>query len=392
MLIPLDLYRMLGVPQQTSEELIEQAYQDRIAQLPRQEFSDGAIAVRNALLTIAYDVLRDPAQRHAYDQQWWGDPAPAADALPFSQPEFDCADAQLIGVLLILLDLGEYELVLKYGEPMVDPPTAVTDEADEVVDRADYLLSVTLAHWELSREYWQQQHYDLAAIASLKALARLQPENAFPDLQTTIRQDLYKLRPYRILALVTQSPGPPDAPPPPGERADDPQQNRQQGLDLLQAMIEDRGGIEGKGQDYSGLANDDFLKFILQLRPYLSIEEQAAIFLPESQRPSPVATYLAVHTLIARGIHRQAPDAIREAKLLILQSANCPDLTIENGVCRLLLGQTENLPPVGDMVQAVEAIAPTTANAVVSGDRQQDDDAVLVRFYQFTATWLTREI
>ncbi|MFM1842352.1 MAG: Cell division protein Ftn2, contains DnaJ domain, partial [Cyanobacteriota bacterium] len=63
MLIPLDLYRILGIPQQTTEELIEQAYQDRVAQLPRREFSDEAIAVRNELLAIAYEELRDPDGR-----------------------------------------------------------------------------------------------------------------------------------------------------------------------------------------------------------------------------------------------------------------------------------------------------------------------------------------
>ncbi|MEB3226850.1 MAG: IMS domain-containing protein [Synechocystis sp.] len=383
MRIPLDLYRILGIPQQTTEELIEQAYQDRIAQLPRREFSDAAITIRNELLAIAYDTLSDPENRQAYDQQWWGDDIQDNDAIPLSQPEFDCDPRQLIGCLLILLNLGEYELVLEYGEPVVnESPSAIT--APEC--QADYLLCVTLAHWELSREYWQQQHYELAGTASLKAYARLQPDNAFPDLQTTIRQDLYKLRPYRILELLTQ---------PPEASEDTSQQHRQQGLELLQAMIQDRGGIEGDGQDHSGLANDDFLKFIHQLRPYLTIDEQATVFLPETQRPSPIATYLAIHTLIAQGIHRKLPPAVLQAKSLAAQLGNCQDLALENAICGLLLGQTENLSLVLDTIQETKAIAALNADNKGTddeGDENSDNSNVLLAFYQFTESWLTREI
>ena len=208
MRIPLDFYRILGIPQQTTEEFIEQAYQDRLVQLPRREFSDESIAVRNELLAIAYEELSDPEKRQAYDQQWWGEDASEDnDAHPLTQPELECEPAQLIGVLLILLDLGEYELVLEYGEPVLNNPLGTVGYA---TCQADYLLCVTLAHWELSRECWQQQHYELAATFSLKAFGRLQQENAFPDLQTTIRQELYKLRPYRILELLTQAPTNPE--------------------------------------------------------------------------------------------------------------------------------------------------------------------------------------
>jgi len=42
------------------------------------------------------------------------------------------------------------------------------------------------------------------------------------------------------------------------------------------------------------LSLDDFLRFIQQLRSYLTAAEQQSLFEAESQRPS-VATYLAVY-------------------------------------------------------------------------------------------------
>ncbi len=44
MLIPLDYYRILGVPIQATEEQITQAYHDREWQKPRREYSEMAIA------------------------------------------------------------------------------------------------------------------------------------------------------------------------------------------------------------------------------------------------------------------------------------------------------------------------------------------------------------
>jgi curved DNA-binding protein CbpA len=366
--IPLDLYRILGIPQQTSEENIEQAYQDRLLQLPRREFSDAAVAVRNQLLAIAYETLSDQGQRQAYDQQWWGEDVLASEeSIPLNTPELDCDASQLIGALLILLDLGEYELVLEYGEPPLNDPPGYPSN---VTLSQDYLLCVTLAYWELSRERWQQQQYEFAATASLKALARLQRENSFSELQESIRQELYKLRPYRILELLTKQ----------GHT----EENRQRGLELLQAIIQDRGGIEGKGQDYSGLGNDDFLKFIHQLRCHLTVDEQITLFLPESQRPSLVASYLAVHSLIAQGVRDQQPPAIVNAKSLIAQLENCQDLTLEKTICELLLGQTEAV---------LTAIAQEDQKIVANLEEKlgEGQDPLTV-FYSFTEQWLAEEI
>ncbi|HEY9708523.1 MAG TPA: J domain-containing protein, partial [Oculatellaceae cyanobacterium] len=67
MRIPLDYYRILGLPIQATAEQLGQAYRDRALQLPRREYSEAAIASRRQLLDEAYAVLSDPEQRSVYD-------------------------------------------------------------------------------------------------------------------------------------------------------------------------------------------------------------------------------------------------------------------------------------------------------------------------------------
>ena len=63
MRIPLDYYRILGLPIQATAEQLQQAYRDRTLQLPRREYSEAAIAARKQLLEKAYAVLSTPKQR-----------------------------------------------------------------------------------------------------------------------------------------------------------------------------------------------------------------------------------------------------------------------------------------------------------------------------------------
>ena len=65
MRIPLNYYQILGIPERNLSEL-EQAYQDRLLQLPRQEYSDAAIESRKQLIGVAYQVLIDPERRAEY--------------------------------------------------------------------------------------------------------------------------------------------------------------------------------------------------------------------------------------------------------------------------------------------------------------------------------------
>ncbi len=117
MRIPLDYYQILGVPESDLSGL-EQAYQDRLLQLPQQEYSDAAIESRKRLITVAYEILRDPIGRDEYaaaQRALTVEPVTSAaqadseSAALYRRPELEIATEHFLGGLLILFELGEYE-------------------------------------------------------------------------------------------------------------------------------------------------------------------------------------------------------------------------------------------------------------------------------------------
>ncbi|MFN7658096.1 MAG: J domain-containing protein, partial [Dolichospermum sp.] len=291
MRIPLDYYRILGLPLAATEEQLRQAYSDRIVQLPRREYSTTAISSRKDLISEAYMVLLDAKKRKSYDELYLShiytdnttaDQAPLSisptesnsQRLDPSTLSIEISPDRFIGSLLILQELGEYELVLKLGRPhLVNKPSKISvktgnrltkAEIPENLDLPDIILTVSLACLELGREEWQQGNYENAAISLETGEELLAREGLFPTVRAEMTADLYKLRPYRILELLAL----------PKEQV----AKRQQGLELLQSILEDRGGIDGSGNDQSGLNIDDFLRFIQQIRHFLTVSEQHKLF------------------------------------------------------------------------------------------------------------------
>lgn len=391
MRIPLDYYRILGLPIQATAEQLHQAHRDRALQLPRREFSEAAIASRKQLLDEAYAVLSDPQDRRAYDATFLNrgfdtDVVPsvetdadapaslAAEAADPYSPSIEIQDSQFVGALLILLELGEYELVLKLGQPLLTPGNLSLNSGrfgpPDIV-RSDIVLIVALAHLELGREQWQQGQYESAAASLEQGQDYLLREGLFASVRGEIQSDLYKLRPYRILELIAL-----------------PESNvaeRRQGLSLLQDMLHDRGGIDGTGDDQSGLNVDDFLRFVQQLRTYLTAAEQHTLFEAEARRPSAVATYLAVYAMLARGFAYRQPALIRRAKSMLLKLGSRQDVHLEQAVCALLLGQTEEASRALELSQEYESLAFIRENSQGSPD-------LLPGLCLYSERWLQNEV
>ncbi|MHC5743375.1 MAG: IMS domain-containing protein [Nostoc sp.] len=398
MRIPLDYYRILGLPLAASEEQLRQAYSDRIVQLPRREYSQAAISSRKQLIEEAYVVLSDPKQRSTYDQLYLAhayDPnnlAAATVALE-NRPEstkrgsdtqslgIEITQDDLVGALLILQELGEYELVLKLGRPYLVNKNGATsarkgnnlvdEEIHESAEHPDVVLTVALACLELGREQWQQGHYENAAISLETGQELLVREGLFSSVQAEIQADLYKLRPYRILELLAL----------PQEKTAE----RSQGLELLQNLLEDRGGIDGTNNDDSGLNIDDFLRFIQQLRNHLTVAEQHKLFEAQSKRNSAVATYLAVYALIARGFAQRQPALIRQARQMLIRLGKRQDVHLEQSLCALLLGQTEEATRVLELSQEYEALA-------FIREKSQDSPDLLPGLCLYAEQWLQHEV
>lgn len=392
MRIPLDYYRILGLPIQTSASQLQQAYRDRTVQLPQREYSPAAIEARNQLIGEAYSVLSDPEQRQRYDASYFafsyeaqpsndvestnaqGSDVSTATFEPNS-PSIEIADELFVGALLILQELGEYEIVLDLGLSFLTTDSVNLErgqlgEFDWTV-HSDVVLTSAIAYLELGREQWQQGQYENAASSLEFGQKLLSHEGLFPNVAGEMKADLDKLRPYRILELLAQSESNVAA--------------RQQGLQLLQAILQERKGIDGTGDDGSGLSVEEFLRFIQQLRSYLSAAEQQTLFEAESQRPSAVASYLAVYALIARGFAQRLPVLIRQAKLMLVRLSKRQDLYLEQAICALLLGQTAGASRALELSQEYEPLA-------FIREHSQGAPDLLPGLCLYSESWLQNEV
>ena len=349
MRIPLDYYRILGVPIQATNDQLSQAYHDRARQLPRSEYSPWTIESRNQLLEEAYTVLSD-SQRAEYDANFFrsdeASPEASSSPEPPPAPWLDIRSEQLVGALLILQELGEYDLVLQLGQPdlqSLNNPSASSDLVRLQAAKEDLVLTLALACLELSRERWRQENYEKAGTAGEMGQDLLVREKLFPNVQAEIQADLDKLRPYRILELLALD--------------DTKSTQRQKGLQLFTQMLQKRHGIDGTGEDGSGLSTDYFLRFVQQLRQYLSAAVQQELFEAEAKRPSAVATYLAVYALIGKGFAYREPELIVRAKKMLRRLGKRQDVYLEQASCAMLLGQTEAATLALEQSQEKEPLA-----------------------------------
>jgi hypothetical protein len=380
--VALDYYRILGLPIQAPTDQVPQAYSDRLQQLPHPEYSEVAVAARKQLLDEAYTVLSNPETRSNYDIGFLkpSDILPVGDGTepaptdpPVVESDFEAYSSsleirpqQFVGALLILYELGEYAHVLELCQPYL-----TSDRLNLASDRADIILTICLSNLELGREQWQQRQYENAAVALALGQKLLVKEGLFSEIEAEIAADIAKLRPYRILELIAL-----------------PEENvaeRLAGLQLLKDMLQDRGGIDGKGNDRSGLSTDDFIRFIQQLRGYLTAAEQQLLFEAEAKRPSAVAAFLAVYALIAQGFSQRQTGLILRAKQILTRLGKHQDVHLERAICTLLLGQTE------EAIAALELSHDRQAVAFVR-DRSQSSPDLLPGLCKYSEQWLQAEV
>ncbi len=327
MQVALDHYRILMLPLKADEQRIEQAYQERTqaAYVERTlwpGFSAAALTAREQLLTVAVQLLLDPPQREAYDRTLT------------SNPTLDVEEALLAGALILLCETGDFRSAQELADRMIhNQHSAFTDA----------VLGLAIARLELGREAWQQEAYEEAAQYLETALTELEANHLFPEVQAELKIDLGKLRPYRILSLVALE--------------ESLVQERSLGFSLLESMLDERQGIEGKGQDGSGLGTEDFLRFIQRVRRYLTVAEQETLFKRELDRPSMVATYLLVQVLLTRGYIENRPALMRNARSLLTGLSDQQDVHLEQAICSLLLGQTDEALRHLELTQESEPLA-----------------------------------
>jgi len=376
--VPLDCYRILGLTHLSGIDKIHQAHRDRLLSMPRREYSDAAIASRKRILDKAYEILLEhdqlrgqPSVTNAANGTTTLDEPVNDRPVVTLPPQIEADEKDFAGLLLILYELGESEKVLFLAKPYYDPEEAEQQSSRISPHDPDLLLSVSLSYLELGREYWKQGEYESAAGSLESAQEILLREGLFLSIRSEIQADLFRLRPYRILELLATP--------------DNHTNEHRKGMSLLQEMLDARRGIDGSGNDYSSLGIDDFLRFIQQLRSYMTVIEQQTLFEDEARRPSSVATYLAVYALIARGFSQRQPALIRRAKGLLVKLSAKQDIYLEKAVCALLLGQTE---------EASTAIDNSAEEDQIAFIRQNSEGApdLLPGLCLYSERWLQEEV
>jgi curved DNA-binding protein CbpA len=423
--IPLDYYQILGVPESNLSEL-EQAYQDRLLQLPRQEYSDAAIESRKRLITVAYQVLSDPSERAKYAADRLSSTLDEIDRSAGStspapvfqrRPELDIAPEHFLGGLLILFELGEYEeinsICMPYlgnngrssnsgslhpqsvsgnlqqpgfaanVEPLALSKLKQTANGTNIIPlKPDIVLAMVSSFWELGEREWRDGCYEEAVIHYETAKKILIQEDLFPQIQGELDRRLDRLRPYRISSLVSL----------PLDRHD----RRRQGIQFLEELLESACTNEVKCQERFSLNSESTIPFIHETLPHLTAAEQRNLFSQLARDSHQLGskalnvmqlacTYLHVHALIAQGFAYRNPQLIYTAQqILLYRLSQRLDVTIEQAICALLLGQTEE-------ANQLLSAAPESAALVVIRQQSQGLPNLLRGLCWYIESWLKDE-
>jgi tetratricopeptide (TPR) repeat protein len=428
--IPLDYYQILGIPESCLSEL-EQAYRDRLDQLPRQEYSDAAIESRKQLISLAYQVLSDPQQRSEYEAIQIAPVAEVVDvgeltvghavaAASFDRrPDLEISPDHFLGGLLILFERGEYEEINSICMPYIGndgrnsnsgslhlplvltPSGNLPSSAKNGVDPAvmwkvnrtetgsqaiplkpDIVLTMAFSLQELGDREWRDGCYEAAVSHFETARKILVQEDLFPQIQGQIERRLDRLRPYRISYLVAL---PLDL-----------HEQRRQGIHFLEELLERACTNEPACQERFGLNSERTIQFIHETLPHLTAGEQSHLFSQLARDSHQLGanalthmqlacTYLHVHALIAQGFAYHNPQLIYRAQQILRYRLNQRlDVSIEQAICAVLMGQIED-------AEAVLATAPESAALVVIRQQSQGLPNLLRGLCWYIESWLKDE-
>jgi hypothetical protein len=373
MRIPLDYYQILGVPTAATMGQIQQAYADRNLQQPRHEYTSTAIESRRKLLGDAYEVLAHPSERSQYDAaQMEANPHFPAGEQPPSSLEIP-AD-RLLGGLLIMSEIGEYERLLTIAWPLLGSDQILQQSignADLEETRNSLHLTVALTLLELGREEWRQNKPAEGCQALETSIKLLRQQGIYPTVQTEINKELSKFRPQYILSLLCSP--------------DTSVENHQQALSLLQEVVS--ACSSPQGYKTYGMTQDGFIAYIDQIRRYLTTHEQQSLFEePALQSGNPVFTYLLVYAMVARGFYYQMPELVHRAKQLLLKNlGRRQDVFIEQALCYLLLGQTKEAQNALERSQDRESLEYIRKNSTTSED-------LLLGLCRYSELWFQSQV
>ncbi|KAJ1277621.1 hypothetical protein BS78_04G017400 [Paspalum vaginatum] len=378
--LPVDLYKILGAEPHFLGDGIRRAFESRIAKPPQYGYSTEALIGRRQMLQIAHDTLTNQSSRTEYDRTLAEDRDAALT--------MDVAWDKVPGVLCVLQEAGEAQLVLATGEQLLQdrPPKRF---------KQDVVLAMALAYVDLSRDAMAASPPDVIHCCEVleRALKLLQEDgasNLAPELLAQIDETLEEITPRCVLELLALP-------------TDEKHKNkRQEGLRGARNILWSvgRGGIATVGGGFSREAfmNEAFLR--------MTSAEQMDFFskTPNSIPPEWFEIYSVALAHIAQAIASKRPQFIMMADDLFEQLQrfnigsqypyeNEMDLALERALCSLLVGDISNCRMwLGIDNESSPYRDPQTIEFVVNNSSIDEENDLLPGLCKLLETWLVSEV
>ncbi|KXZ49895.1 hypothetical protein GPECTOR_19g346 [Gonium pectorale] len=314
--VPVDYYRLLQVPRVSRPDAIRKAYEQHMRQSPATAYSADTLFARAVLLKAAAESLTDPDLRRSYDAKL----AAGHSALRVSQQD-------LPGALVVLQEIGEYQLVLELGARWLELN-------GNQPDAGDVAAAVALAYCDRAGERLAAPDSGGAVLPACDdldaALARLRRYGMAKQLQSQIVSALRDLAPDYACELAALPLGP------------DNTARRAKGVTLMRGVLRaaaaatdaargtrtDAEAVAMLQSDALGEADDEARsawgharRMMQRGRDVLTCSEQVSL-LPDALRgsgpvPHPDVVYDGALALIVDGFRNGWPHSIHKADSLL---------------------------------------------------------------------------
>jgi hypothetical protein len=355
--LPIDHFRLLGVNPATDAQAVLHTLQQRLDRLPEQGFTAETIQARAELLRASADLLSDPERRGDYEASLTA----LAAREPAALAALDIPSTKDVGGLLLLLEAGQALDCFELAQRSLQPPRAPALGSGR---EADLALLAGLACLAAAADLHQQRRYESAAQTLQQGQQLLQRIGQQPLLRQQLQEELDGLQPFRVLDLLSRDLTATD--------------ERREGLALLDALVQRRGGLEGDGDPR--LPRPEFQAFFKQIRSFLTVQEQMDLFSRWGDHSS-AAHFLATTALTASGFARRKPEQIATA-LQRLQASGQEGTQPLQACLQLLLGKVD---------QGLALFAGGAPPDLRAWAEAQSDDP-LAQLCAYTRDWLARDV
>ena len=282
--LPIDHFSLLGVSPTTDGETVLRTLQQRLDRAPDQGFTHDTLQARAQLLQASADLLSDEERRPSYERELTA----IADTGEGAIAALEILPSREVGGLLLLMEAGHAQEAFEAASRGLQPPQAPALGSSR---EADLTLLAGIACQAAATDYRNQRRYEASARTLQQGLQLLQRMGQLPEQRRQLEHQLKTLLPYRVLDLISRDLSALSA--------------RQDGIGLLEQLVQQRGGLEGDLD--SDFPQAEFQPFFKQIRQFLTAQEQVDLFSRWGDAGSATADFLASFALTAAGFVQRKP-------------------------------------------------------------------------------------